>query len=65
MSKAEDCLIIIDSVFSKVTSLGKNYVCKLESRKAKLKVICACLDDKEIWTTNYSIEALDKQVQSN
>lgn len=62
MSKAEDYLIIIDGTFAKVTSLGKNYICKLEARKAKLKVSCACLDDKELWTTNCSLDALDKQV---
>ena len=55
-------MIIIDGTFAKVTSLGKNYVCKLEARKAKLKVSCACLDDKELWTTNCSLDALDKQV---
>lgn len=62
MSKAEDYLIIVDSTYAKVTSLGKNYICKLEARKAKLKVSCACLDDKELWTSSYSLDALDKQV---
>lgn len=62
MLRAEDSLAIIDGICAKVTSLGKNYICKLESKKAKLHLSCACLDDKELWSYNYSIDALDKQV---